>query len=83
MKNSQIDLALKYLEMGACNAAKWKKKWVLPNETFKGFLKYFEENREADTAEKCYESLKTVSCPDSTLYDYMLSFNIIDQKAQA
>nr|GMD43784.1 pentatricopeptide repeat-containing protein At4g01990, mitochondrial-like [Ipomoea batatas] len=82
LKNSQFDLALKYLEMGASKAAKSKKKWVLPNETVKGFLKYFEENREADTTEKYYESLKTVSCPDSTLYDYMLSFNIIDQKAQ-
>ncbi|XP_019187761.1 PREDICTED: pentatricopeptide repeat-containing protein At4g01990, mitochondrial-like [Ipomoea nil] len=83
VKNSQFDLALKYLEMGASQAAKSKKKWVLPNETVEGFLKYFEENREADATEKYYESLKRVSCPDSTLYDCMLSFNIVDQKAQA
>ncbi|CAH9107722.1 unnamed protein product [Cuscuta europaea] len=81
-KKSHFDLALKYLDMGVSQAAKLKKKWVLPNETVKSFLKYFEENRGAETTKMFFDCLKLVRCTDATLNDSLLSFNITAQKAQ-
>ncbi|KAL3843544.1 hypothetical protein ACJIZ3_000947 [Penstemon smallii] len=73
IKNSDIDLALKYLEMGVDIAGSKKRNWFPPDETVKLFLDYFEEEKDADIAEKFVQSMKKISHIDSKVYDYLLS----------
>lgn len=73
MKKSEIDVALKYLEMGVAKTVSEKHHWFPTDETIKLFLNYFEEETDADRAKKFTESLKKTSRLDSTVYDSLLS----------
>ncbi|CAI9763158.1 unnamed protein product [Fraxinus pennsylvanica] len=73
MKKSEIDLALKYLEMGVAETVSEKHHWFPTDDTIKLFLNYFEEETDADRAKKFIESLKKTSRLDSTVYDSLLS----------
>ncbi|KAL2529061.1 Pentatricopeptide repeat-containing protein [Forsythia ovata] len=75
LKNSQIDLAIKYLEMGVAKAVSEKHHWFPTDDTIKLFLTYFEEKTDVDRAKKFGESMKKISRLDSTVYDYLLSSN--------
>ncbi|KAK6143846.1 hypothetical protein DH2020_024194 [Rehmannia glutinosa] len=65
VKNSQIDLGLKYLEMGLDKAKTRNSKWFPTDETIKLFLDYFEENHDSDRAEKFIQRMKTLNRLDS------------------
>ncbi|KAI3448486.1 hypothetical protein Pfo_005151 [Paulownia fortunei] len=65
IKKSQIDLALKYLEMGLDKSKLWNRTWFPTDETIKLFLNYFEENNDADRAEKFIQSMKSLNRLDS------------------
>ncbi|KAL0375833.1 UNVERIFIED_CONTAM: Pentatricopeptide repeat-containing protein, mitochondrial [Sesamum calycinum] len=58
VKTSQIDLALKYLETGLSKAKPGNGKWFPTDETIKLFLSYFQENDDADRAEKFIQIMK-------------------------
>ncbi|KAL3515942.1 hypothetical protein ACH5RR_022844 [Cinchona calisaya] len=73
IKNDQIDSAMKYLEMGACKAIPEKDGWFPTDETIKMFLKYFEDNNDADRAEKFCNSMKKIDRLDSTVYESLHS----------
>ncbi|XP_059313306.1 pentatricopeptide repeat-containing protein At4g01990, mitochondrial-like [Lycium ferocissimum] len=75
IKNSQIDSALKYLEMGASKENPKKKSWFPMDETVKMFLAYFEENNDPVRVEKFCEIMKKINRLDSTVYDSLLCTN--------
>ncbi|CAN4110953.1 unnamed protein product [Withania somnifera] len=69
IKNSQIDLALKYLEMGASKVNPKKKVWFPMDETVKMFLAYFEDNNDPVRVKKFCKIMKKINRLDSTVYD--------------
>lgn len=75
MKKGEIDLALKYLEMGVAKAVSEKHHWFPTDDTIKLFLNHFEEETDADRAKKFIDSMKKTSRLDSTVYDSLLSSN--------
>ncbi|KAL0454640.1 UNVERIFIED_CONTAM: Pentatricopeptide repeat-containing protein, mitochondrial [Sesamum latifolium] len=62
---SQIDLALKYLETGLSKAKPGNGKWFPTDETIKLFLNYFQENDDADRAEKFIQIMKKTNRVDT------------------
>ncbi|XP_009628193.1 pentatricopeptide repeat-containing protein At1g02370, mitochondrial-like [Nicotiana tomentosiformis] len=75
IKNTQIDLALKYLEMGASKANPEKRCWFPVDETIKMFLAYFEDNSDPVRVKQFCEIMKKINRLDSTVYDSLLSKN--------
>lgn len=75
IKNSQIDFALKYLEMGASKVKSKKKVWFPRDETIKMFLAYLEDNNDPVSVEKFCEIMKKINRLDSTVYDSLLCAN--------
>ncbi|KAG5625960.1 hypothetical protein H5410_011178 [Solanum commersonii] len=75
IKNSQIDFALKYLEMGASKANPKKKVWFPKDESIKMFLAYFEDNNDPVRVEKFCEIMKKINRLDSSVYDSLLRPN--------
>lgn len=76
IKNTQIDLALKYLEMGASKKANPEKRcWFPVDETIKMFLAYFEDNSDPVRVKQFCEIMKKINRLDSTVYDSLLSKN--------
>ncbi|KAL0348116.1 UNVERIFIED_CONTAM: Pentatricopeptide repeat-containing protein, mitochondrial [Sesamum angustifolium] len=65
VKTSQIDLALKYLETGLSKPRPGKRKWFPTDETIKFFLNYFQENNDADRAEKFIQIMKKTNRVDT------------------
>ncbi|KZV47416.1 pentatricopeptide repeat-containing protein mitochondrial-like [Dorcoceras hygrometricum] len=72
IKKGQIDLALKYLET-VVDKVKQEKEFVIPEETIKLFLDYFEESCDEDRAEKFVDCMRKVSRLDSSVLDSLLS----------
>ncbi|KAK4428386.1 Pentatricopeptide repeat-containing protein, mitochondrial [Sesamum alatum] len=68
VKTSQIDLALKYLETGFSKAKPGRnRKWFPTDETIKLFLNYFQDNNDADRAEKFIQIMKKTNRVDTNL----------------
>ncbi|KAG8363907.1 hypothetical protein BUALT_Bualt19G0071300 [Buddleja alternifolia] len=68
VKKCEIDLALKYLEVGLDKAEKMGQgygKWFPTDETIKLFVDYFEEKNDAERGEKFIQSMKKVNRLDS------------------
>lgn len=75
IKNSQIDFAMKYLEMGASKAIPKKIVWFPKDESIKMFLAYFEDNNDPVRVEKFCEIMKKINRLDSTVYGSLLCAN--------
>ncbi|KAL6964649.1 hypothetical protein U1Q18_035705 [Sarracenia purpurea var. burkii] len=65
LKKRQMDLALKFLEMGASKVSSEKNKWYPTNETVSVFMKFFEEENDVECAEKFSEIMKKIGRLDS------------------
>lgn len=76
IKKREMDLALKYLEMGVSKVNSEKHSWFPTDETVRMFLKYFEEENDVEKAEKFCESMKKIGRLDPTVYDSLLCTNI-------
>ncbi|KAA8545255.1 hypothetical protein F0562_020039 [Nyssa sinensis] len=76
LKRHQMDLALKYLEMGASKMKPEKKMWFPTDETVSIFLKYFEEERDVDRAEKFCSIMKKIGRLDPKVSDSLLGTQI-------
>lgn len=72
LKKHQLDLAMKYLDMGASKADPENNKWFPTEETITMFLEYFEEVKDVDSAEKFCETMRKISRLDSKIYDSLL-----------
>ncbi|PHT98711.1 hypothetical protein BC332_32370 [Capsicum chinense] len=83
IKNSQIDFALKYLEMGACKANPKKKVWFPIDETVKMFLAHFEDNNDPVRVEKFCEIMKKINRLDSTVYDSLQCTNSVASEVES
>lgn len=87
LKKRQMDLALKYLEEGApkMKPVKWnpdKSKRFLNEETVGMFLKYFEEEKDIDSAEKFFGIMRKVNRLNSEIYDSLLMTYIAAGKVE-
>ncbi|KAL7205396.1 hypothetical protein ACSBR2_018360 [Camellia fascicularis] len=60
LKKQQMDLALKFFEMGVSKVSSEKSNWFPTDETVSMFLKYFEEEKDAESAEKFCEIMKKI-----------------------
>ncbi|KAL8553843.1 hypothetical protein ACS0TY_002208 [Phlomoides rotata] len=80
IKNGQLDLALKYLEMGVAmtldKSKPWNKKWFLNDETVTSFVDYFEAISDTDKAEKFIQIMKKHGSLDSN--PLLLNFKALD-----
>ncbi|XP_042490125.1 pentatricopeptide repeat-containing protein At4g01990, mitochondrial-like [Macadamia integrifolia] len=72
LKNKQLDLALKYVDMAASKVKAEKSEWKLNQETLNLFLKYFEEKKDVDGVEKFYDSLKQADRVSTKVYESLL-----------
>ncbi|XP_059648417.1 pentatricopeptide repeat-containing protein At4g01990, mitochondrial-like [Cornus florida] len=71
LKNHQMDLALKYLEMGCLQNEPGKAKWFLSDEAVNTFLTNFEEKKDVDGAEKFRKNMKKIGL-NSKIIDSLL-----------
>ncbi|XP_057778812.1 pentatricopeptide repeat-containing protein At1g02370, mitochondrial-like [Salvia miltiorrhiza] len=58
LKNSEIDLALEYLEKGLDKAKSRDSRWFPRDETVEEFIRYFEEKSDTERGGKFIESMK-------------------------
>lgn len=58
LKNSDIDLALQYLETGLDKATSRDSKWFPRSEAIEGFISYFVEKNDTESGGKFIESMK-------------------------
>lgn len=72
----QIDLALKYVDMVPSKANREKLKWFPTDETVRMFLMYFEEDYDAEKAQKFSNIMRRIGRLDSTVHDSLLRTNI-------
>lgn len=83
IKSHQVDLALKYLEMGAHKLVPEKRNSFPTDDTINMFLKYFEENNDRAGAEKFCDIMKKMEPLDSSVYDSLLSIKTSAQEGEA
>lgn len=70
LKNRKIDKALKFMEAAASQVT--KNEWQPPPGWVAGFLKYFEEEKDVEGAEKFCKILKNIGALDSNAYQLLL-----------
>ncbi|CAI9103546.1 OLC1v1002049C1 [Oldenlandia corymbosa var. corymbosa] len=73
IENCQIDLALKYLEMGSAKVNREQDKWFPTDKTIQKFLAYFEARNDAVGVEKFCDIMKKMDRLDSAVYESLLS----------
>ncbi|GAB4855653.1 hypothetical protein Ancab_024275 [Ancistrocladus abbreviatus] len=61
LKNRQMDLALRYLEAGASKVNSGQNNWFPNEESGNAFIKYFEEEKDTNAAEKFSEIMKKMN----------------------
>uniref|UniRef100_A0A2P2Q3H5 Pentatricopeptide repeat-containing protein At1g02370 n=1 Tax=Rhizophora mucronata TaxID=61149 RepID=A0A2P2Q3H5_RHIMU len=72
LKLHQIDLALKYLETGASKLNSKKDRWFPKEETLSKLLKYLEEKKDVDRAEKLCQIMGKLNRVDCNVYNSLL-----------
>lgn len=80
LKNQEMELALEHMEV-AINKTK-KNEWQPNNEKVRAFLKYFEERKDVDGAEKFCNLLKKVKPLDLEVYNSLLHTYIVSEKKE-
>ncbi|KAL8116992.1 pentatricopeptide repeat-containing protein At1g02370, mitochondrial-like [Apium graveolens] len=76
IKQGNIDMALKYLEMGASKANSMKHKLFPNDKTIIMFLQHFEEENDLDNVKRFCACMKMIDRLDSTVYDSLLSASV-------
>lgn len=76
IKQGNIDMALKYFEMGASKANSMKHKLFPNDETIRMFLQHFEEENDVDNVKKFCTCMKMIDRLDPTVYDSLLCASV-------
>lgn len=80
LKNDDMNLALKCMKTAVCMVK--ENEWQPNREKVRGFLKYFEEQKDVDGAEEFCKMLKKVRCLDTESYCSLLRTYIAAEKME-